>query len=147
MRLELQATPAEVMRAVEAVREFAGQRGASEKELFGLALALEECATNIVNHALQRDARQQFRVTLGQSGNRILIELRDRGPAFDPSQVVEKPRPDDAPPGGWGLTLVRRYVDEIEYAREGGENVLRLRKRLGPAPGDQPLSSQPTKPQ
>ena len=66
----------------------------------------------------------------------MTIELRDRGPAFDPTQArAAEPATgdDDRPPGGWGIQLVRRYMDEIHYRREAGENVLRLTKRLGPA--------------
>jgi anti-sigma regulatory factor (Ser/Thr protein kinase) len=37
---------------------------------------------------------------------------------------------DNRPPGGWGIQLVRRYTDEVRYTRAGGENVLRLIKRL-----------------
>jgi anti-sigma regulatory factor (Ser/Thr protein kinase) len=146
MTLELQATPEEVMRAVEALQEFASQHGAGQQDLFGLALALEECGSNIVNHALQRDERQKFRVTFGQSGPELFVELRDHGPAFDPLQVREKPRSDDAPPGGWGIQLVRRYMDEIRYAREGGENVLRLIKRFGRPSESDPLSPERPEP-
>ena len=32
--------------------------------------------------------------------------------------------------GGWGLPLVRRFMDEIHYRRENGENILRLTRRL-----------------
>ena len=134
MILELQATPEEVMRAVEALQEFGQARQVPDKAIFGLALALEECGSNIVNHALKRDPRQTFRVTLEHTGNAMVIELRDRGPEFDPTQapVPEKEAGvDDQPPGGWGIQLVRRYMDEIRYAREGGENVLRLTRRLG----------------
>ena len=136
MTLELHATPEEVMRAVEALQEFGHERQIPDKALFGLALALEECASNIVNHALRRDARQTFRVTLQHIGSVMVIELRDRGPEFDPTQapVSEKEaEADDRPPGGWGIQLVRRYMDEICYAREAGENVLRLTKRLAQA--------------
>jgi anti-sigma regulatory factor (Ser/Thr protein kinase) len=130
--LELQATPEEVMRAVEAVQELARAHGLSEKTIFGLALALEECGSNIVNHALQRDARQQFRVAVELTGRSFVIELRDRGPAFDPTSAPERPprADDDDGPGGWGIQLVRRHVDEIRYQREAGENILRLTKRL-----------------
>lgn len=134
MTLELQATPDEVMRAVDALQEFGRARQVAEKALFGLALALGECASNIVNHALRRDARQTFRVTLEHTGSAMVIELRDRGPEFDPTQapVMKKgTSDDDQPPGGWGIQLVRRYTDEMRYTREGGENVLRLTKRLG----------------
>jgi anti-sigma regulatory factor (Ser/Thr protein kinase) len=133
MTLELHATPEEVMRAVEAFQSFGQARQVAEKELFALALALEECASNIVNHALRRDARQTFRVSLEHTGSAIIVELRDRGPEFDPTQapVLEKEANDDQPPGGWGIQLVRRYTDEIRYMREVGENVLCLTKRLG----------------
>jgi sigma-B regulation protein RsbU (phosphoserine phosphatase) len=130
--LELHATPEEVMRGVETVQQSAKAQGLPEKTIFGLALALEECGSNIVNHALQRDARKTFQVTLESSGDVFVIELRDRGPAFDPTIAAgRKPQADDDDlPGGWGIQLVRRYMDEITYARQGEENVLRLTKRI-----------------
>jgi len=133
MILELHATPEEVMRAVETLQQFATAQGVPEKIVFGLALALEECGSNIVNHGLQRDARQQFQVAIEHTGNTFVIELRDRGPAFDPTAAAgrkSQAEPDDLP-GGWGIQLVRRYTDEIQYRREAGENILRLTKRLG----------------
>jgi anti-sigma regulatory factor (Ser/Thr protein kinase) len=138
MTLELQATPEEVMRAVEALQGFGQEKQVPERELFGLALALEECGSNIVSYALQHDARQKFRVIIEHTGSAVSIELRDRGPAFDPTQVqVAEPAAseDDRPPGGWGIQLVRHYMDEIHYRRESGENVLRLTKRVVPATG------------
>jgi len=133
MTLELHATPEEVMRAVEALQEFAQVHGLSEKTTFGLALALEECGSNVVNHALQRDAREKFRVVMESTANAFIIELYDRGPAFDPTNAPNRKTQahDDDLPGGWGIQLVRRYMDEIQYRRVDGQNVLRLTKRLG----------------
>jgi serine/threonine-protein kinase RsbW len=137
MKLELHATPEEVMRAVETLETFARQQGVPEKTLFGLTLALEECGANIVNHALQRDGGKTFHVNLEHTGDQFVIELRDGGPAFDPTAAAaRKPQAeDDDLPGGWGIQLVRRYTDEIRYAREAGENVLRLTKRLASTDG------------
>jgi serine/threonine-protein kinase RsbW len=133
MTLELQATPQEVMRAVEALRDFARAQCLTEKTVFDLALALEECASNVVNHAFKRDATQQFSVTFKRNGSAIFIELRDRGPHFDPTKVeCNPPANEDDPPGGWGIELVRHCTDELQYKREGEENVLRLTKRLMP---------------
>jgi anti-sigma regulatory factor (Ser/Thr protein kinase) len=134
MTLELHATPEEVMRAVEALQDFGREKAVPEKALFGLALALEECGSNIVNHALRRDPQQKFQVVIQHTRGAMSIELRDRGPEFDPTQarVEEPPTGDnDRPPGGWGIQLVRRYMDEIRYHRDAGVNVLRLTKRLG----------------
>jgi anti-sigma regulatory factor (Ser/Thr protein kinase) len=132
MKLELHATPEEVMRAVETLQDFARAQGLSEKIIFSLALALEECGSNIVNHALKRDAHQTFQVGLEHTGEAFIIELRDRGPAFDPTKAPpRKPQAeDDDVPGGWGIQLVRRNMDAIVYTREGGENILRLTRRL-----------------
>ena len=137
MTLELHATPEEVMRAVEALQEFCQTQRVPKTTSFGLALALEECGSNIVNHALQRDPGQKFQVELTHSNDSFIIELRDGGPEFDPTAAAERtPKAeDDDLPGGWGIHLVRRYTDEIRYTREGGENVLRLTKRLGGADG------------
>ena len=133
MTLELHATPAEVMRAVEALQEFGKTRQIPEHTLFGLALALEECGSNIVNYALRRDAGLSFHVTIEHTGSALVIELRDCGPEFDPTKAPPReqdPDDDDRPPGGWGIQLVRHYTDEMRYTREDGANVLRLTKEL-----------------
>ena len=135
MMLQLHATPEEVMRAVEAVQEFARNLALDEKSIFGLGLALEECGSNIVNHAYKRDASRTFQVSIERSNDDIIIELRDHGPEFDPTRRVENTpvlNPDDRPPGGWGIQLVRHYMDEMDYRRENDQNVLRLRKRIVP---------------
>ena len=146
MTLELHATPEEVMRAVEVLYEIGREYGVSEREMFGLALALEECGSNIVNHAFQRDPRQTFRVAIEGDGSAMHIKLRDRGPAFDPTRAtVPQTGGEERAPGGWGLELVRRHVDEMRYQREADENVLRLTKRFGEATGPkQSISTTPT---
>ena len=136
MTLELHATPEEVMRGVEALREFCEARPIPAGILFGLTLALEECGSNIVNHGLQRNPEATFRVSFEHSDNLITIELRDPGPEFDPTLTPpgEPEADDDAPPGGWGIFLVRRYTDKVHYTRDGEENVLRLTKTLDSPP-------------
>ena len=135
MTLDLHATPQEVMRAVRVLQEFGRANQVPEKALFGLALALEECGSNIVSHALQGDARQRFQIMLRHLGTAFTIELRDPGPEFDPTRVVLEvgPERDGRPPGGWGIGLVRKHVDEIRYRREGAQNVLCLTKRWNEA--------------
>ena len=132
MTLQLHATPEEVMRAVETMQTFAVERGVPEKIIFSLALALEECGSNVVNHGLKRDPKKTFHVRFDRECDQFVIELRDDGPAFDPTAAAPR-RPkagEDDLPGGWGIELVRRNMDEIRYEREAGKNVLRLTKRL-----------------
>jgi anti-sigma B factor antagonist len=77
-------------------------------------------------------------VTIEYAGGEMHIELRDRGPAFDPTRATVPVPPtegEERAPGGWGLELVRRHVDEIRYQRDADENVLCLTKRFGEATG------------
>ena len=131
MTLEVQATPEEVMRAVEAWRQFGRANRVHEKTLFALALSLEECASNIVNHSLRCAPGQSFQVSFEHKGDAVMIELRDRGPEFDPTQKLNcHITNEEDTNGGWGIPLVRRFTDELRYRREHGENVLQLIKRL-----------------
>jgi anti-sigma regulatory factor (Ser/Thr protein kinase) len=125
------------MRGVGALQQFATERHVPEHAIFGLALALEESASNIVNHALKRDAQRTFQLVLERTTDSFVIELRDDGPPFDPTaaESVKPQTEDDDALGGWGVELVRRNVDEIRYRRENDRNVLRLIRRLVSAPG------------
>ncbi len=117
------------MRAVDALRSFAQQYGVEEKAIFGVTVALEECASNIVDHTFQRNAHQKFRAQFEMNGETISVELRDRGPQFDPTSILARNRTEEET-GGWGIQLVRRYTDELKYRREGGENILTLKKKI-----------------
>jgi len=131
--LELRATPEEVMRGVEQLHLFCRQHHVEEKAVHALMLSLEEMASNVMNHAYLRDPSQFFRVSIQHAGDRIVVELRDHGPAFDPLQMTDPDPdedPDDRPEGGWGIQLVRHSMDELQYNREEEENVLRMTKRI-----------------
>src|SRR5262245_8629244 len=128
MTLNLHATPEEVMRAVEHLEEFARSEHLSDNTIFGLFLALEECGSNVVNHALEGDPQQSFRVSFKKTDSEFSIELRDHGPEFDPTAAPSRPlcAEENDLPGGWGIQLVRCYMDDVQYKRESGENVLRM---------------------
>ena len=138
-RMTLQATPQEVMRAVSRLQAYGREQGIDEKTLFGLTMACEEFASNVVNHACGAQAWQSFQVSFGREAAAMWIELRDQGPAFDPTLAATphaEPGEELRAMGGWGIHLARHYLDELSYAREGADNVLRLGKRLPADHGD-----------
>ena len=134
MTLELHATPEEVMRAVEALQEFGAARQVAGKILFGLTLALEECGSNIVNHALQpRPRRNVPRDLRPHRQRRSPSNCAIAGPAFDPTLRpagrAAKPTTTLRPAAG---EFFSSAATRMKYTtpREGGENVLRLTKHL-----------------
>ena len=68
MNLDLRATPEEVMRGVEALQQFAAAQQIPDGTIFDLALALEECASNVVHHAFKRDGQRTFRIAAQKRG-------------------------------------------------------------------------------
>jgi serine/threonine-protein kinase RsbW len=105
---------------------------ADPAELADVVLAVDELATNSTLHGYQGQPGM-IEVVMRQAGRDLVVVLRDRAAAFDPTTV---PPPDltlpleERPIGGVGLHLVRHMVDELRYQRRpGGGNEMTLVKR------------------
>ncbi|MCL4821353.1 MAG: SpoIIE family protein phosphatase [Vicinamibacteria bacterium] len=94
-----------------------------------LDLALDELLANVIDHG-RPDPSTRVVLSLERLADRVRLELRDRGVAFDPrSASVDASGAADGG-GGLGLDLVRRSFDVIDYAREADENRVVLEKKL-----------------
>ena len=68
-----------------------------------------------------------------ESTRTVSIAFVDSGVPFDP---LQKPDPDVARAvderevGGLGIFLVRKTMDSVDYRREGGQNILTIRKKI-----------------
>jgi anti-sigma regulatory factor (Ser/Thr protein kinase) len=97
-----------------------------------LRVVAEEVLTNVAKYAFDEDVPSAVELRVSLADGAAVLEFRDRGRPFDPlaepAPDLELP-PEDRPPGGLGLALVRALVDEAHYERDGGANLLRLVKR------------------
>ena len=110
-------------------------------------LAVQELCTNIVRHAYEgqeNNARIGIMLTLDETSHQLIIELRDKGRAFDVSLLAElrdKDHTSDAglhqepdlvegQINGYGLYLINRLVDEVTYSRRPEGNLWRLVTKL-----------------
>jgi len=97
-----------------------------------IELALHEVCINIIRYGFPgRNGEIYLKITAEEGV--VKIEIRDSGIPFDPSHAGEpdleaKIRRGDR--GGYGIFLSRQLMDEFDYRREDGENVLRLSKRI-----------------
>ncbi|WP_216922580.1 ATP-binding protein [Synechococcus sp. CCAP 1479/9] len=106
-----------------------------------LDLCLNEVLANLIEHGGARTSSCPVQLTLervdgdeggGEGGaDRSLatLTISDAGPPFDPLSFSREPLPrtlQEAEPGGLGLLLVNRFMDECSYRREGDRNVLKL---------------------
>jgi anti-sigma regulatory factor (Ser/Thr protein kinase) len=103
---------------------------------FQVNLCVDELATNAVMHG--GTAEPGIHVTVAIGASEVEVTVSDGGRAHDP---LSAPAPDlDAPldaraPGGLGVHFVRTFMDDVAYRREGGRNVVKMRKRLSAAQG------------
>jgi serine/threonine-protein kinase RsbW len=120
------------------VRDFVGSSaaslGLSEPAAGDLLLAVDEAVSNIIMHGYAgQDGTMEIEVS--GDGDRIVVRLRDDAPLFDPAAAAA-PRLDISPlererPGGYGVELVRRLVDDLHYSVGAhGGNELTLVKDL-----------------
>ena len=101
-------------------------------------IALEEHLTNVLDYGYEPGAPHRVVVALKVEDGLLCVDVEDDGKPFDPLAVppVDTSLPlEDKPIGGLGVHLMRQFMDELSYAREAGNNVLRMRKRIGPATG------------
>ena len=137
----------ELERVAAAVAEFAAQQQLSKRVSFDVSLALDEILTNVIRYAYDGRADREIVVHIACDGANIVIETQDDGRAFNPLDIA---KPDVLSPlaeravGGLGMHLVRSVMDDIEYARRDGKNVLRMTKTLA---SPEPLAAPAAAPQ
>lgn len=128
---------AELERLSSAVEEFGKRHDLPTTALFDLHLALDEILTNVVSYGYDDHHEHEIivRLALGADGDsrRLEVEVEDDGRPFNP---LETAQPDvdgsveDRTIGGLGIYLVRRVMDDLEYRRQQGKNVLVMRKTV-----------------
>jgi len=100
--------------AVETLLESANRACMLDEErYFYLRLVLNELIINALEHGSPDWAGVSLRV----DGRTLTIEVRDRGPGFDPAAV---PPGDTVRDSGRGLMLVKNVCRRVEFAPGGG---------------------------
>mgnify|MGYP000888049952 FL=1 len=133
MEFRLKNELEEIRLLAEAIELWGEENGIPGKSLFQLNLALDELLTNTIIYGYPEGGEHEIRLRLVPEGEKeLLIEIRDDGLAFNPLEVKApdlKQDIEERPIGGLGIHLVRQMLDEIEYRRENGHNVLLMKKK------------------
>jgi anti-sigma regulatory factor (Ser/Thr protein kinase) len=133
LEIVLKHQPEERRRLLMALEGFAREEQLTAKALQAADLALEEHLTNVWKYGFADTAEHEIRVRLRREGGLLRIEVEDDGRAYNP---LERPPVDTSVPleerevGGLGIHLMRQFMDELDYRREGGRNILSMTKRL-----------------
>lgn len=88
-------------------------------------VGVTEALANAVLYGNRSDPAKIVRVEVALDLSRVVLDVKDEGPGFDPADVPDPTLPDRLEgTGGRGLFLIRKLMDEVEYNDCG--NAVRL---------------------
>lgn len=117
------------------LQEIAERDGWPPALRFQLMLCLEEALANVNAHAFEAGPGQapahtpEIELRCRRAGQAVRLQVIDNGRPFDPTGAALSPLAatlDDAVPGGHGLRLMRNYLSDMSYRRDGDRNHLTL---------------------
>lgn len=103
--------------------------GLSAGAAFRVDLIVNEAVTNVVTHSFSGIGEHEVQIGLTLLPDAVRVEVVDDGVEFNPFTVPPRPPATDlseAPIGGLGVPLIRRYTSARGYERTGGRNRLTL---------------------
>ncbi len=127
--------------AVQTVRQIiskrAQQAGLPEEDAGLMTVAVVEAFTNIVRHTRGLPAQASIRLISTCTAHDFVVELHHPGQAFSPPEPTGETDFASFPEGGFGLTIIRKACDQVDYLHQDGHNTVRLRRAVpghGPRP-------------
>jgi serine/threonine-protein kinase RsbW len=125
------------------VRRFVDQQtaaaGLSERDADAVRLAVDEACANAIEHAYDGQETGEVEVAVEREPERFTVIVRHYGVPFDPAayrppninrSIHERRK------GGFGVALMHRLVDTVEYRQRDGASEVCLVKRLNGNDGD-----------
>jgi len=103
-----------------------------------IVLAVDEMVTNIIEHGY-RGQPGSIEIDLTTRDDALIVQLRDQAPLFDPTSVSLPDlsiHVDDRPPGGLGIYLTRKVMDDIQHQGTGtvGNTLTLIKYHIIPQP-------------
>jgi anti-anti-sigma factor len=116
-----------------AFTEFADGLGLAAPIRRSVSVVLDELLNNIIAHGFAGRGDGEVSIDVELRADRLCVTLTDDGGPFNPLDMAA---PDTAlsveerQPGGLGIHLVRRLMDDVSYQRRADRNVVILAKLL-----------------
>ena len=124
--------------AMDVVQDFVSDKlmayGCDKKAMMQIRLAVEEIFVNIISYAYRPEiGKAEIFCEVTEDPLSVCVQFMDSGKPFDP---LAKKDVDDSEAlfmeqeGGFGIHLVKRTMDAVDYSYEDGRNILTIHKKL-----------------
>jgi sigma-B regulation protein RsbU (phosphoserine phosphatase) len=119
----------EIERLNRELEKFAEENGIPAAVTQKLNIAMDDLVNNIISYGLEAHHEHSIEINCLYVDNRLEIELIDAGKPFNPFEnlnVDTAASMDDREIGGLGRLLVSELMDEVDYERRLGKNLVKL---------------------
>jgi len=125
---------------LDAIREFAAEAARhssmDDKDVYNMQLAVDEAASNIIEHAYEGIPDGEIEITMDVTREALTVTMSDRGKYFNPDETSE---PDldaaleDRAIGGLGLFFMRKLMDVVrfDWLPDQGNRLTMVKYRTG----------------
>ena len=123
----------EVARVIDSLEEFGAENGIPAQQSLRFGLALDEIITNVISYGLAGRCDGIITLAIEHRDGALHAQVDDNGPAFDPLAAEAVPPAGDIETravGGLGLTLVKSFMDRLDYRRVDGFNRLTMEMKV-----------------
>jgi anti-sigma regulatory factor (Ser/Thr protein kinase) len=127
-RLRMTAKLENLGRFIGALSDCAKTQGFEQEKISKIELAAEEALVNVFHYAYPEQPGDVEMICRLQ-GKRLAIEIIDSGIPFDATAMPVPEVTDgdhEREPGGLGILLMKKVMDEVRYRREKDRNILTL---------------------
>jgi serine/threonine-protein kinase RsbW len=124
--------------SLESIGEFssraAKEAGFDDNSVYEVQLAVDEAATNIIEHAYGGEGMGDILISYEVAPETLILRLHDHGKPFDP-KLVKNPRLhlklEDVSSRGLGIFWMRKLMDEVrfEFSLDGGNTLTMMKNR------------------
>ena len=135
LNLVIPADPRAIPTITDGVKQILERKNWKDEEIMAVELAVQEALANGIRHGCQGDPTRHVQccVAVDQAGA-VTVVVRDPGAGFDTAAVPDPLDPANVlKPGGRGVFLINRLMDDVSFS-DGGREV-QMRKRPSSDPG------------
>ena len=122
----------ELTKVSEFIKQIGEQMNLPHELVINLNLAMEEAVSNVIFYGFE-NRNGEIEITFSLKDGKLVFTIVDDGVEFD---LTLKENPDttlsveERPVGGLGIFLIKQIMNEIEYRRENGKNILIMSKSI-----------------
>jgi serine/threonine-protein kinase RsbW len=112
--------------AARAVEQLAENMNFDPNEIGRIKMALVEACINAFEHSGGED--DKVRLRFSSDGRSLAIRVENRGRRFQPLKIAGAGRKKEMTKRGWGLSLIRELMDEVEFEpRDDGASLVMVK--------------------